>query len=429
MHSASQTAGYLALLALFTLHGTLSDRPIAAINSLIEATPESATLKATRLAEGAIVFTSLWNRGPYANNYDGQCQPQEEHKRKWHEYKAFHEQCRRDTQCMRKALVWQCVDSDFCGGLGDNLHGLTFALYAAIASKRPFFISWRRLGVDLLSHFSQDGINVTLPDGFDRGCTGQIHAIDNIAYNAPFIIHGVSSRPDCLKIVTNMPSKWLFEAPQREILARWLPWMTHIKPFNAIGCAMRFLFKPSVLTIGTRQGFAHELPEKFSVIHYRVEDEHIGNTEGGALDRDYKEGVHEALQCAKDAGIHELVFVSGSGGVKDLAVKEGTDMGLQVFTANGEARHVDHDHSKLNPSQFESALWSDFLVMQQAESLIIAGVRNSGFSTGAASMGFMPEDKILYSAKGLYHDAFGFPGTTCEEQLRTQVRRHMPIST
>mmetsp|Transcript_64358 Transcript_64358/g.123855 ORF Transcript_64358/g.123855 Transcript_64358/m.123855 type:complete len:153 (+) Transcript_64358:154-612(+) len=72
----------------------------------------------------------------------------------------------------------------------------------------------------------------------------------------------------------------------------------------------------------------------------------------------------------------------------------GKTMGLNVIESAGVAKHTDHDSSKLQPDEFRSSLWSEFMAAQQAEHLIALG-RFSGFSIWAASMGFMPLDNVI----------------------------------
>merc|ERR1719215_1057875 len=71
---------------------------------------------------------------------------------------------------------------------------------------------------------------------------------------------------------------------------------------------------------------------------------------------------------------------------------------MGVYMSGNAARHMD-SHTQLTEEELRKALWSDFVVMQQAEALIFAG-RVSGFSGTAASMGLMPASKVMVVAGG-----------------------------
>jgi len=336
----------------------------------------------------------LWVRGPYSGRYDETCQPTAATKEKWASYKQFHTDCSKKRECLQKrALVWKCGVGNFCGGLGDNIKGLAFTVYAAIQSQRPLYIVWNRLGQDILNFFASDGMDLAPPSDLhldtcetrtfiDSGDGGEL--INSLSTNGG--VHDAH----CVTWANNFQINNWFSQNHGTELQQHLPWATHIKPQYSVGCAMRFLFKPAELTHEDRSN-VFQLPEHFSVIHYRVGDGEIGD---GGNPAAYTEPIKKALQCASSKKISNLLFLSGSQAAKAAARALGKTMGMNVIVSAGVAKHTDHDSSKLQPDEFRSSLWSEFMAAQQAEHLIALG-RFSGFSIWAASMGFMPLDNVI----------------------------------
>eukprot|EP00401_Gymnodinium_catenatum_P000714 CAMPEP_0117546708 /NCGR_PEP_ID=MMETSP0784-20121206/46745_1 /TAXON_ID=39447 /ORGANISM="" /LENGTH=440 /DNA_ID=CAMNT_0005343585 /DNA_START=146 /DNA_END=1468 /DNA_ORIENTATION=+ len=336
----------------------------------------------------------LWVRGPYSGRYDETCQPAAATKEKWASYKQFHNDCSKKRECLQKrALVWKCGAGDFCGGLGDNIRGLAFTVYAAIQSQRPLYIVWNRLGQDILNFFASDGMDLTPPSDLhldtcktrtfiDGGDGGEL--INSLSTNGN--VHDAH----CVTWTNNFPINHFFSQKNGTELQQHLPWATHIKPQYSVGCAMRFLFKPAELTHKDRINVL-ELPEHFSVIHYRVGDGEFGDAGNPAA---YTEPIKKALRCATAKNISNVLFLCANEVAKAAARALKKEVGVNVIECAGVARHIDHDSSKLQPDEFRSSVWSEFVAAQQAEHLIALG-RFSGLTLWAASMGFMPLDNII----------------------------------
>mmetsp|Transcript_29324 Transcript_29324/g.53226 ORF Transcript_29324/g.53226 Transcript_29324/m.53226 type:complete len:427 (-) Transcript_29324:117-1397(-) len=336
-----------------------------------------------------------------SESYQRECQPTEKEQDGWAKYKAFHSRCRTDRSCMKKALIWSCKEHDWCGGLGDEIKGLTFTLYAAIASARPFFIVWEKAGQDILQLFSKEGIDVRLPAKMSTAnCkrsehVNSLHTKDTLQN---FMDTAQADYSKCLTWVTNfIPAIWFLDHTA-ELRHRHLPWFEHIKPIYAVGCAMRFLFasaahNPTVSSLRPSSSprwpaFLSKLPQKYAVIHFRVPDSTIMM----AGDDGLRNAIEEALKCTqvKAKGL-PLVFLAGSQAAKDVAfnITNGA-----VMLTKSTARHLDHDHERLSLDELIGSVFEDFWTIMGAEYLF-AGRRFSGLSLTAASIGFMPQEHVL----------------------------------
>jgi len=302
---------------------------------------------------------------------------------------------------MQRALIWSCKDSDRCGGLGDEIKGLAFTLYAAIASSRPLFVEWEKMGQDVLQLFSHDDINVTSPDTLPKDCTrfelmNRLQTKD-VLKEFMDIAHANST---CLTWVTNYFPSIMFLDSSADVSQKELPWLEHVKPIYAVGCAMRFLFvtDPPITgfhpTVPSSQAsvkdpdFFSKLPQNYVVIHFRVPDSSIMIEED-----DLRNSIKLALNCAqqKAEGL-PILFLAGSQAAKDLAfnISNGS-----VMLSNSTPRHLDHDHETLSSADgLVNDVFQDFWAVQGAEYLF-AGNRFSGFSLTAASMSFLPQDHVL----------------------------------
>jgi len=333
--------------------------------------------------------TTKQESGPYSSTFEQICTAGSANHALFQEYADFHRTCRQNASCLSSALVWQCDEKDLCGGLGDEIRGLVFTMLTAMALKRPFFVRWRKMGQNLLDLFTTNAIDVRPPADLPRGCD-KFSIIDQTDPRVWF--SKAKDHAGCASWVTNMDLFW----ESGSLAAEVLPAMKDIKLEAVIGCGVNYMFKPSGLTAAEGMNFP-PLPEVFTAIHLRCDDKAMERKPvalNGTDEEVESSLVQTSLQCARKLQSKTVVFVSCSESAKQTAVRLSGSMGLTVLTSRAQARHIDHDHNLLSAPAFRAALWSDFLVLQQASTLIRSGSRVSGFSGVAASMGFMPVDKM-----------------------------------
>merc|ERR1719215_1310301 len=122
-------------------------------------------------------------------------------------YSEFHRKCRNNATCMARAVIWECQDNGDCKGLGDQLRGLAFVFFAALATERPFFVRYARRGVDLLDDiFKVNWIDTRLPASFRSPCTTKVM----IAHKNKSEVLGLlgwlrSPEQRCIILHTNIP--------------------------------------------------------------------------------------------------------------------------------------------------------------------------------------------------------------------------------
>jgi hypothetical protein len=336
---------------------------------------------------------------PFSQDYGMHCEGEEGIKAKWAEYKSFHEQCRKDRKCLERALIWKCGQEHIgeCGGLGDNLKGIAFALYAAIASKRPFFISWNRLGQDVVTWFEQESIDVKVPDEIGDCPQWKLQCQQCRPGAIDAHVYEINTTNTCTNLVSNCVPR------VREPWTNLFPEMNSIEQMYAVGCAIRFLFKPLQLTPADKVQFP-QLPVDFSVIHVRTPDDNFGEDDTACAN--YVQDIRNALQCAKNKNMSDVVFLSPSEACKSKALAMQGEMGVRVSVSTGVAKHIDQDGSQVSADEFRAALWSEFVLMAYGQFIItndgITGL--SGFPYCAASLGFLPADRYLH-------------GQTCEANV------------
>lgn len=336
----------------------------------------------------------LWKKERYLQSYQRECQPTAEAQVGWTAYRNFHSQCRQNISCMKRALIWSCKEADWtCGGLGDELKGLAFTFYAALASKRPFFVEWEKMGQDVLQFFANKDIDVRIPDTLPTNCSRN-----------QYLFHPPTSRKmletlmdtaqndlQCLTWVTNYFPSHLFLGSNADVLHSNLPWLEHVvKPIYAVGCAMGFLFQAEAQgsQLLARDSSFSKLPQNYSLVHFRVPDATIA----ALAEDDFRLLIQQALDCAhkKSNGL-PIVFLAGSQAAKNLALQVSSG---QVIVTNGTAMHIGENHHLGSTNQLIDGVFQDFWTALGTQYLF-AGRRLSGLSLTAASMSFLPQDHVF----------------------------------
>lgn len=308
------------------------------------------------------------------------------------EYASFHRRCRSDPGCLSKALIWQCGKHDSCGGLGDEIRGLVFTFYVAMITKRPFFVRWHRMGQNMLEFFEINGIDVHPPVEVPLACPVRTSLFFDVNAKADMsaLVKEAAASTGCDTWVTNVCIMWFVKLVQG-----MLPALKALRPDFFIGCAMNFMFNPMALTNEDLANFDDKLPAKFTAIHLRCEDKAM--VAGGSPRADEAHRVERSLQCAKKIGAESVAFVTCSETAKVLAKEEAQKLGLRVLTSRRQARHIDFDHQNLSSRALRGALWSDFVMLQHADSLVFGTFEGfSGFAKIASSMGLLSSDELMY---------------------------------
>eukprot|EP00928_Gymnodinium_smaydae_P004815 TRINITY_DN11648_c0_g1_i2.p1 TRINITY_DN11648_c0_g1~~TRINITY_DN11648_c0_g1_i2.p1 ORF type:complete len:240 (+),score=32.09 TRINITY_DN11648_c0_g1_i2:54-722(+) len=176
---------------------------------------------------------SLLLSGPYSGTYQQKCTPQADDIAEFEQYAEFHKTCRTNPACLSNAVVWQCEDSDSCAGLGDEIRGIVATMYMAMASKRPFFVRWKRMGNDMLNFFTANKIDVRAPDSVSTCKRTSI--IDNSNYEE--VWKQISAAEGCRIWTTNVQLHGLVN---NNVLRNHYPVMEHVKYETAVGCSMNY---------------------------------------------------------------------------------------------------------------------------------------------------------------------------------------------
>lgn len=302
-------------------------------------------------------------------------------------YADLHHRCKQDQACLRKALVWQCDESDLCGGLGDEIRGLVFTAIVAMAVGRPFFVKWQRMHVNMLDVFSNESIDASMPQSL-KNCRHDAF-IDSKLH--PTVLFDIASAgKSCNVWTTNYNLLTLLRDAQ--VLQERLPGIVGIPAESVVGCFMNILFRPPAATPADWRQFDGTRPEHYVAVHFRCDDSDFGR---GGIAKESREVSH-ALQCAQGPlEAQTVVFVSCSESAKMSAKLIAQRRGLTLLVARTMARHVDHDHKSLSMAQFHSAILGDFNVMQDADAVVFAGERVSGFAYMAASIGLVPGGRFM----------------------------------
>lgn len=335
-------------------------------------------------------------RGPYSGSFDVNCEggiTGSTTGSPWDAYAAFHRTCRDDPACVKGAILWRCEENDYCGGLGNEIEGLVSTFYLAVALKRPFFIAgWKRLGQNLLNFMAHTGIDTKPPEMYmPKKC-----AVEKWMDPTPKELDKYYRQPlldDCTVFVTNANAFGLFY--NKGLVSELLPDFSHIKPLYSVGCAMQALFKRGTINEDDKSYLG--LNTAYGGMHIRTFDNDIEGKPKTELLQAEANQLEQALDCMVTANVGTVVLCTTSEAVKQKVAELASSRKLQILTVGRKAIHSNHSHDHLNQQDFLNSLWSDFVGLEESSVLISADFRgrSSSFSLVAASMGFMPEEKLL----------------------------------
>merc|ERR1712218_172864 len=156
----------------------------------------------------------------------------------WYYYLSWHGVCRRDPKCVAQGVMWKCSRKGFCGGLGDQLKGLTTAFHFAIARRRLFTVEWERGSVKMLQLFRPVPALNLVPVKVEGCAVGKfIDRGAKPAWDRFMKIHSVSEQ--CTILQTNAAPTQL-EAFERCVS----PIMMASPREHHAGCALNLMFGP-----------------------------------------------------------------------------------------------------------------------------------------------------------------------------------------
>ncbi|CAK0875161.1 unnamed protein product [Prorocentrum cordatum] len=311
-----------------------------------------------------------------------------------------------------RVLVWQCLDADFCAGVGDQARGIAAALYTAMLSGRILFVRWSRHGQDVTSIFGKRAVDWQLPDSLLEECGGATWVSDN---SKGELMRRAKSPDRCVAVTTNQP-------PELELAAVEPAGQGCIEipldlPFeHYVGCAMNFLFdftqsyetlaaaldkEQSSSSPGTpRLVGLDAAPRQYVAVHLRFGDRVFnGDDAPDAM------MVADALRCAGAAGRElfgpedddwGIFFASDSANARALALGQGRG-GPPVFASGAPPVHS--DYTKDAGLDRIWGVWGDQLLLARAKGLVQCMDMDrrcdvSGYSQLAAQVALMPAENV-----------------------------------
>ena len=333
------------------------------------------------------------------------------------DYTTLHDQLHGNTTS--RTLTWWCSIHSYCGGLGDRVRGVAYALLLAIFSRRRLVIYWEDQpeGQYLAPHMINwqdkalydflrliDGNNNAPPlqDNFldpflcqfqvilDNGKLKNDVDFTDMAYYQRVI----GSNTTHVVVSTNLEPSSLLD-PQRYGDQEWiragmrwsnLAHLTATELDNIVGLVFRYLFTvPDKLWAEVY--FASEVlglrpPRPYVALHLRTGFAGMGSQEELARHPKLEHSVsvwNSSLDCAvhtADAylGVHSPVFLAtDSDLVKDIALAK---YGARIHTLKSPLVHLDKFSRdppvELSVREKEGVLvvWVEFLLLAQAEILV-----------------------------------------------------------
>jgi len=363
----------------------------------------------------------------------------------WLDYIALHNQIRdgyeKQVAEPGKALIWHCLDHESCGGTGDEIRGISAALYLAMMTKRALFIRWSRHGQDITELLPPKSINFHVPPSFNAQCT-EVASMDDCLVmdraDADTICKFqelVWREETCLSVQTNAVPKVFWDAAEAEasenpsmltdmVLGAIDGFRAHINQQNIVGCAANFLFDwkhafeslpENSQVLVPALGNTQTIPDKYVAVHMRIGDRVF---EGNDLDLSgdanlamgdaiYKPLIDRAIQCAVFMGEalwskrfawgrpvqFGIFFASDSAAARSYAMSRSTNH--VVFTTDRVPLHMDHQSMQVQGQRAIWQSWADELLLQRAQAMVLCDSGSpqcflSGFSQLAAEVAFMP---------------------------------------
>lgn len=325
-----------------------------------------------------------------------------------------------------RVLAWQCSVHEHCGGLGDRIRGVAYALLLAIFSRRRLVVFWEAPteGMYLHPHMIdwRDEHTFEFLRRHGGGANADVPSIDPYIFDLKVILNSagelvnvashsdmeyyqrtIASNVSHVVISTNMEPSSLLN-PERNGNQEWilagLKWsgLSHLTPAelnDVVGIVFRYLFSIDKKVLKEMHLATDTLglgSSPYTALHVRTGFAGIGEYQELARHPKLEHNVskwHFALDCALDTanrrgngsrqGNGSVVFLAADSNlVKDIAISK---YGHRIRTLRNTLVHVDklpRDHV-LSSTEREGILvtWVEFLLLAQAEVLVRG---DSGYS-------------------------------------------------
>jgi hypothetical protein len=331
-----------------------------------------------------------------------------------------HEYQKRRAMGATGTVTWACTD--FCGGNGDRLRGISATLVRAVSIGYDFRLQWTN-PVPVSEVFTErEYVSWLSPTHPSSGKTLSVHAIDSPG-DLKFCEW---SRHENVNIRTNLPGKTgsdrriqneschLQHRFYREPIMRSRGWDTYQLGYHAmVGCSFWYLF-----AIGKRlenklleelnrfQAWkvAHGRTENPTVgVHIRSGDKAMGVGDDVRIGTVGDEGAFRVMGCAlkwsREIGLENATFlvVSDTPKSRELAV---SFLPGQVWSSSAVPFHTDKSRGDRLMGTISS--WVDLLLLALTEAIVLSP---SGFGEAASNIGMFPRQRVLTSLECiLTHD-------------------------
>jgi len=353
----------------------------------------------------------------------------------WEAYAKFHREGRAALEHGKplkgrpvKALIWHCRSGEECRGNGDQIRGLSTALYLAMATSRVLLLEWSRNGAEITDLFSTGGIDWRLPMGTPPAADAE---------------HPDRSRGLDCQSETEL-TWWQVKAPKRpaealEDLGEQCVFLRSnrspedLGPSTGLtdvvhlwrGCAFNFLFreaKPLADLLSSRAGLSSrrstEVP--FVGLHLRFGDETWGRH--CYMMKPGEETVEAALGCVVKMGRAlfrpdeewNILLATDNHDMKKLAMNRTWVSPLmdrlgerlhtvpRLFTTvDGSGRATEPAHTNFLKDSGDSRevqalvldAWADQLGLARARGVVATF---GGFAVASAEVGLMPQAAVWH---------------------------------
>lgn len=355
------------------------------------------------------------------------------------DYAHYHHNIQSDPSA--RTLTWQCTTHEYCGGLGDRLRGVTYALLLAVFSRRRLVVFWEGPEGAFLKPHMINWMDKTLYNLLRRGedpsydspqnlspFTFSFHVVldrsgrvrnDITAEDMQYYQRVIGSNQTHVVISTNLEPSSLLDGERsgdQEWIRAGLQWsgLSHLSPTqldDIMGVAFRYLFRLKT-ELWEEVELAREVlglasPTPYTALHVRTGfagmSHHVELVRHPKLEHNitvWQSSLKCAFQTAdRRLGNGSVLFLAtDSYLVKDMAVAL---YGARVRTLRNYLLHVDklekESSLELGASEREGVwvVWVEFLLLAQAEVLVRA---DSGYSVVAGLVAGMDGNRTVHSS-------------------------------
>lgn len=317
----------------------------------------------------------------------------------------------------KRTLVWWCSMQEFCGGLGDRIQGITYALLLAMLSRRRLLIVWETDLEDGFLHPHminwKDKMISNLLNKHAKGLIGSVDFIDPYRFSFQSII-GESGKLEIdaseddmayyLRIIgsnetnvivsTNLEPSSLLDGERNGNNPRWLvdglQWhgLSHLSNGeldDVMGLVFRYLFKLDDAVLEEMSAAAEVLGLNHSPyvsVHVRTGfagmpayEELIHHPKLQQNDSDWKLALHSAVKASDELPGMNMTYIflaTDSKLVKEMALSK---YGMRIRTLRNVLVHMDRlqkEPHSLSAKEKEGlmVMLVEFFLLAQGEVLV-----------------------------------------------------------